>query len=568
MLLAIALTVAVIMLANLLFPPPPRPDAPEVPEVPVAEDVPEVVPAPVRPPPPPAEVAPEAAPEVELAVEETIAVRSPLYRYGYSTRGGGLVRAELLRFESFANPGAVVDLVPEDALALLAYRLQVRDRALGQERVVNLRRAMARMEPAEGLTLAAGEAPRAWLQELRDPETGIVVTLEQWFDPAGYVSEVRGRVEGLDPQVLDRPVLLLDIGPRLAVHETDSRDDKRTAAYVVHSRRDGIRSVRLESLKSDRIEEGPLVWVGLKNKYFLLAALSLAEEAAGDFGGLIARPAELGDGVALTVTLPVRRDGTFEFELYMGPQEFDRLSAVGRRLEDVNPYGFRIFRPVIQPLAYWATWALVQMQRFLGVGYGWVLILFGILLRVLLWPLHARAMRAQLKNMAVQPLLKEIQEKYKKDPERLQKEMVRLYKEEGFNPLGGCLPMLIPFPILITLFFVFQGTIEFRGVEFLWLPDLSRPDPYYLLPLVLGGSMWLIQWLSARVTPNPTPQMKMLLWFMPIFMVVIFANLASGLNLYYAASNLATIPQQLQLMRERQRMQAKAPPAKAAKPAK
>src|SRR5690606_31441000 len=113
----------------------------------------------------------------------------------------------------------------------------------------------------------------------------------------------------------------------------------------------------------------------------------------------------------------------------------------------------------------------------------WVLVLFGVLIRILLWPLNARAMRSQLKNMELQPRLKEIQDKYKNDPQRLQQVMLRLYKEEGFNPFGGCLPLLIPFPVLITLFFVFQATIEFRGVSFLWLPDLSRPDPYYILPI-------------------------------------------------------------------------------------
>src|SRR5690606_23290538 len=131
----------------------------------------------------------------------------------------------------------------------------------------------------------------------------------------------------------------------------------------------------------------------------------------------------------------------------------------------------------------------------------------------------------------------------------------RLVKEEGVNPFGGCLPLLIPFPIVITPFFVFQGTIEFRGVSFLWLPDLSRPDPYYVLPVLLGASMFLLQKVSQAGLP-PNPQMKVMTWFMPIFMVVIFLPLASGLNLYYAASNFATIPQQVMLNRERRRRQA------------
>src|SRR5690606_4190223 len=100
-----------------------------------------------------------------------------------------------------------------------------------------------------------------------------------------------------------------------------------------------------------------------------------------------------------------------------------------------------------------------------------------------------------------------------------------------------------------------QNTIEFRGVEFLWLPDLSRPDPYFVLPIILGVSMFAMQWISAKVTP-PNPQMKMMMYFMPAFMVVIFLNLSSGLNLYYAAQNLASLTQQTQITRERQRLPA------------
>ena len=122
------------------------------------------------------------------------------------------------------------------------------------------------------------------------------------------------------------------------------------------------------------------------------------------------------------------------------------------------------------------------------------------------------------------------------------------------SPFGGCLPLLIPFPVLITLFFVFQNTIEFRGVEFLWLPDLSRPDPYFILPLLLGASMFIMQRITMKVAPQ-NQQQKMIMYFMPAFMVLIFFNLASGLNLYYASQNLASIPQQIQLAKERERHQ-------------
>jgi len=159
----------------------------------------------------------------------------------------------------------------------------------------------------------------------------------------------------------------------------------------------------------------------------------------------------------------------------------------------------------------------------------------------------------------VQPLVKEIQTKYKDNPERMQKEMMRLYKEYGFNPVAGCLPMLLPFPVLIALFFVFRSTITLRGEPFYWLTDLSAKDPLFLLPLFLAVSMFALQFISLRSMPQSNPQMKMMMWFMPFFMGFIFMNFPSGLNLYYATANIATIPQQLLIARERKKAAGKGP---------
>ncbi len=380
---------------------------------------------------------------------------------------------------------------------------------------------------------------------------GATVRLTYRFEPDTYVLHLDGQVDGLTGDA----TLLLDLGPRLAVNEADSAEDLRALAYVVNSRQDGIESSRIDDVEDDRIEEGPLTWVALKNKYFLAAAIE-PEPGRGAFGGLIAQGSPSG-AEQVEATLPLDRGGAFELRLFFGPQEYGRLAAVGEGLQDVNPYGWRIFRPIIRPLAEIITWILTGLHNVLGFGYGWVLILFGFAMRGILWPLNAKAMRSQLKTMELQPRIKEIQEKYKEKPEQLQKEMMRLYKEEGFNPLGGCLPMLIPWPVLITLFFVFQNTIEFRGVEFLWLPDLSRPDPYYILPVVLGLSLFALQFMNMRATGSDNPQQKMLMYFMPVMMTVIFLNFASGLNLYYAASNVASLPQQIQIIGERKRAKAR-----------
>ena len=136
---------------------------------------------------------------------------------------------------------------------------------------------------------------------------------------------------------------------------------------------------------------------------------------------------------------------------------------------------------------------------------------------------------------------------------------MRLYKEYGFNPLAGCLPMLLPWPVLIALFFVFQNTIELRGVSFYWLPDLSAKDPFYILPLLLGISMFFLQYISFRSMPEGNPQMKMMMYVMPPVFAFIFMQFPSGLNLYYAVANIATLPQQLLIARERRAVAGKAP---------
>jgi YidC/Oxa1 family membrane protein insertase len=167
---------------------------------------------------------------------------------------------------------------------------------------------------------------------------------------------------------------------------------------------------------------------------------------------------------------------------------------------------------------------------------------------------------------AVAPIMKDVQERYKGDPERLQREMMKLYKEHNVNPLGGCLPMLLPLPVLFALFFVFQNTIEFRGVPFLWLPDLSRYDPLFIIPIVMGLSMFAVTKIGQTGMPQ-TPQTKLMLYFLPALMTFLFVRFASGLNLYYTVQNIVSIPQQYLLAQRRRQQQGQParPPDKKAK---
>ena len=540
-LLAVILMIAVMVITNMLFAP--RPPAPgTVPDSAVIVDTlsgtdttarrSDTIGA--RPEPLPTV---EPAAQQPVAVGDTLFVSTPLQRIGFGP-DGGIVSAVLQEYEAFGDDVAEdqrVELAPPGD-ALLTPRLRVGDGIVALP---------LQPDSTQDVTLTAGDQPHNVAFSYDDGTRAL--RLVYTVDPDSYMIDVRYDATGF----AQTPQLLLELPSTLRMNDADPNEDRRALAYVVNSERQGIQSVRLAKVDEERVENGPFTWVAVKNKYFLVAAL-VSEEGALPFGGVRARPLG-GETVDLVATLPSSA-GSFAFDVYIGPQEADRLAAVGHELEDVNPYGWRLFRPMLRPLGHGITWALTGIHNTLGIGYGWVLILFGVLVRVVLWPFNAKAMRSQLKNMELQPRIKEIQEKYKNNPEQMQKEMMKLYKE-GFNPVGGCLPMLVPFPVLIALFFVFQSTIEFRGVEFLWLPDLSRFDPLYILPVLLGITMFLQQWITTKSTPAnaQNPQMKMMMYFMPLFMTVIFLRFASGLNLYYVAQNIASIPQSLQLMQERKK---------------
>jgi YidC/Oxa1 family membrane protein insertase len=385
---------------------------------------------------------------------------------------------------------------------------------------------------------------------------GARVTLEYSFVPEEYRFEVRGSVNGLGS---GGAVLLLGLADGLRSAEKDSLDDFRHYSIVTKA----SKTERTDFGKLDPGErmlfDGPFEWVGVKSKYFFTAALAL-EEGQPTFGGAIAMGGERTGKAAtranVTITMPVQA-GAFRYQVYAGPLDYRHLSRMGHSLDDANPYG-GIFRPIIQPVSVFVTNILLWMHERLDLAYGWVLILFGVIVRILLWPLNQKAMESGIRMQAVAPLIKETQDRYKNDPQRLQREMLRIYKEHKVNPFGGCLPMLLPMPVLLALFFVFANTIAFRGVPFLWLPDLSRPDPYKIIPIIMGLSMFALSKVGQIGVP-PNPQAKTMLYFMPGFMTLLFLRFASGLNLYYAVSNIFSIPQQYMIAMRRLREQGKKP---------
>jgi YidC/Oxa1 family membrane protein insertase len=453
-----------------------------------------------------------------------VVVETPLYRMTIDPRGAVLRQVELLRYDSYQHDGPV-RLVPEGA-AFLERAAELGERRIALDSLTFL--------PSETrIALETGDSART-LTFTHESATGRIVQSFR-FESVDYVVDYR-----LDAGSRADGILVTTVGPRLVTNEKNPREDYGQLRAV--ARVDG----EIVSAKPDDLEDGALAlggevdWAGLKGKYFLAALLAPGE---GALSAVEARAeADSLPRMRVAVASPIRA-GTTEYRVYLGPQEYRQLAALNDGLDDVNQYGWSWIRWMVTPFAKAIVIAMLWMHRFIR-DYGLVLIVFGVLVRLVMWPLTAKSFRSIQAMQKIQPEIQRLRERFKDDPQRMQQETMKLYREKKVNPLGGCLPNLIPMPILFALFFVFQGTIEFRGQPFLWLPDLSQPDPWYILPILMGLTMFV----SSKMTQSD-PKMAAMTYVMPVVLTFVFLSLASGLVLYYTVSNVLTFVQQWMLRR-------------------
>jgi YidC/Oxa1 family membrane protein insertase len=235
------------------------------------------------------------------------------------------------------------------------------------------------------------------------------------------------------------------------------------------------------------------------------------------------------------VTLAPGESKALSMRLYAGPQEQEKLKVLAPGLEHVVDYGW------LTVLAY-PLFVLLNWLQNLVVNWGVAIILLTVLIKMAFYPLSAASYKsmAQMRKMA--PRLQHLKERYGDDRQKLHEQMMKIYKEEKINPLGGCLPILVQIPVFIALYWVLMGAVELRQAPFaLWITDLSEPDPYYVLPLVMAVTMFIQQKLSP--TP-PDPVQAKVMMFMPIVFSVFFFFFPAGLVLYWLVNNVLSILQQ------------------------
>ena len=299
-----------------------------------------------------------------------------------------------------------------------------------------------------------------------------------------------------------------------------------------------------QSPTSTQRVDSPSKWIAVKNGYFVTALFNSSEMPSG-FSATVTRqatekmyvPQSVSASAAFSALGPERT-----YTLYVGPKKQAILWDLG--LRDVMEFGMWRW------LCYGMVWVLNLFYALIP-NYGVAIILLTILVRILFWPLTHKSTIGMRKMQEIQPLLKEIQAKYKGNPQRLQQETWQLYRDHKVNPLSSCLPMLVQIPVFFALFVVLRGAVELRYAPFLWIDDLSQPEALFaswfpfgglnILPILMAATMAL----QSALTPSAgdRSQQRMMMVFMPLMMLVMFYNFASALSLYWTLSQVMSIAQ-------------------------
>lgn len=543
--LAIFLSFGILALYQTYIVPPPQPGEPPV-TTPTTNTADAGQPAAVPPPAAP-QTAPAAGDTGVVAPAETdatpardIVVETEHLRVVFTTEGASVKSWRLKKYlDEQGQPLEVVpSALPESAVRPFTLATDQAD--------VSARLRTAKFRSSAEDSVSLGNAPGSVSFEYSDPATGLVARKSFHFQPTEnqwYLVTVDASV---DIGGVSRPVTLR-MGPSLGKgFGSGSRMLPSYPPAPVFQQNTDVERLSAADLAEQSQYEGTLRFAGVGDHYFLSATVPVDKSIRVNYAALtlpVPEPTATETGVTQRtfIDYSITSSGAVSLPFFIGPKDFDVLRAVDSQL--VRAIDFGIFAWLVVPLLQALKW----IHGYLG-NYGWSIIALTVLLNVLMFPLRHRSMVSMRKMQEVQPEVKAIQKRYEKykmtDPERqkMNSEMMALYKQKGVNPASGCVPMLLTFPVLFAFYAMLSVAIELRGAPWIgWITDLSVMDPLYITPVLMGATMFLQQ----RMTPSTAdPVQQKVFMFMPLMFSVMFLWAPSGLVLYWLMSNIMTIGQQ------------------------
>lgn len=381
-------------------------------------------------------------------------------------------------------------------------------------------------------------------------QDGVRLTKTYTFKRGSYVVDVDQKVTNLSHEPINAS-LYLQLLRDSSRPEGQSRFISTFTGPAVYTAED-----KFQKLKFDNIGEGKMDhatktdngWVGMVQHYFVSAFIPQDKVARENYTRKVGEDLYAIGTVIPLGTIAPNASASNDTRLFVGPQESKLLEKTAPGLDLVKDYGWLtiIARPIF--------WLMTHIHNEVG-NWGWTIILLTCLIKLVFAPLSAASYRSMAKMKQFTPRITELRERYKDDKQRMNKELMGLYKAEKINPLGGCLPVVIQIPVFISLYWVLLASVEIRNAPWLgWIQNLAAPDPYFILPVIMAGSMFIQQKMSP---PPPDPMQAKLMMFLPIAFSITFFFFPSGLVLYWVVNNLLSIAQQYYITRKYGNIQTK-----------
>ncbi len=475
---------------------------------------------------------PTAAPAAAVASEK-VTVTTDLVKATFDTKGGDLVHLELLKYTDANDAQRPVVLFDQSA-----HRVYLAQTGLiTTQPGVNLPNhfTVMRVLPGER-TLADGKDSLSISFE--SPDVGGVQLVKTYtFKRGDYPVQVTHTVKNNGAAALS-PQLYLQLARDGNPPPGESSFYSTFTGPAMYTEASKFHKIEFKDIEKGTAEHDKSAdngWVAMVQHYFASAWLVPAK-AAREF-----RSAKISDNyysIAMVLPLGEIAPGASKEQaatLFAGPQEEKKLEALAPGLELVKDYGWLTI--LSKPL----FWLLDQLHKVLG-NWGWAIVALVVLLKIAFYWLNASAYKSMAKMKAINPKVMELRERYKDKPQQMQQEMMRIYREEKVNPLGGCLPIFVQMPFFIALYWVLLSSVEMRNAPWIgWITDLAARDPWFILPILMTLSSLFQVWLNPK---PPDPMQAKLMWMMPLMFSFMFFFFPAGLVLYWLTNNILSIAQQ------------------------
>jgi YidC/Oxa1 family membrane protein insertase len=540
-LIAVVLSFIVLYGYQAMFPPPKPADPGTATGAPASQATPSApvaaspsagaVPNPSAPP-SSAPAQPTGAPVVADSEERDITVENQSVRAVFTTRGGALKSWRLKKYQGAAREP--LELVPHTVPpgTPRPFTLSVPDAATS----ATLAQALFKPSAAE---LVVTSAPASLAFDYQDA-SGLTARKEFLFKPdSPYVIEFSAAVSQSGKEL----VPTVQFGPGIGSGIVASSRTYGPGPQPIFYRDGSVSRIQPSKVAEHAVQDGTVGFAGVDDHYFLAAAIPAGQPLHVEYRVLDVPLSMPANTVAHFVDWSARYNGPpSKARFFLGPKDFDVLAAVDRDL--VRSIDFGYFAPIVVPLLRALKW----VDNYVG-NYGWSIIILTILINVAMFPLRHKSVVSMRRMQDLQPEVKAIQDRYANlkmtDPgkQKMNTELMSLYRERGVNPASGCVPMLLTLPVLFAFYSMLSVAIELRGAPFAgWIHDLSVHDPLFITPVLMG----ITQFIQTKMTPTTAdPMQQKMMMFMPLVMMSFFLWAPSGLVLYWTTSNIWAIGQQV-----------------------